>query len=180
MRRSFLRFTLGVVAWWTVFASQSIASEPQIAFTLEDGWVSFTLTRDGQPVPNARVIVFNRYGGKHAEGETGAEGGGIFPMPRDPECWVEVTVGDRIAERIRLQLIKDRVIPSPVLLRFEILPCCRLPTANAEAASESSQSVLNPWLVGFGLLVSIAGLWVLYTNMPSLSLSHRTRSKEPS
>jgi hypothetical protein len=104
------------------------AAEPQVAFVVADGWVEFALTQDGRPVAGAQVRVFAATGHRYADGETGPEGRGVFPLPPGPSFRVEIKLGDRTADPILLTPVGDHVVPTEVLLSFGLAPCCKVPS----------------------------------------------------
>jgi hypothetical protein len=144
--------------------------EPQIAFQVKGKWLSLTVTQAGQPLPDVGVEVFSATAQKFAAGETDDAGQGQFPLPPGPYCHLEVRVGVRVADTIKLQLLGDRVLPGAVLLSFGLKPCCRVPSrgstwANATQASSGptglpllARGLLSGGFVLVGvLLVVVAG-----------------------
>ncbi|MBU6217240.1 MAG: hypothetical protein KGR17_11610 [Acidobacteria bacterium] len=129
---------LAVVPLATVLcaASASNAAEPQAAFALKDGWVALAVTRDGVPVNEARIKVCDGQGQPFATGETGQEGRGEFPLPPGPSFTVEIKVGDRTADPIRLTHGSAGLFPSEVLLTFGLSPCCRVPSRGWAVGAE--------------------------------------------
>ncbi len=104
------------------------AAEPQVAFTLKKGWVGFAIEQDGKPVPSAIVRAFDEHGHNFAEGETGDEGRGEVPQPRGASFTIEIKVGKRVADPIRIRRAGKGVEPANVLLSFGLRPCCRVPS----------------------------------------------------
>src|SRR5438876_731644 len=77
------------------------AVEPEATFVAKGKWVALILTRDNQPVADAQVRVFTASGNQYAEGETGPQGRGEFPMPPGSMFMVEIRSGGRTADQIR-------------------------------------------------------------------------------
>jgi len=100
------------------------AAEPQIAFVVKEGWVDFTLKQDAEPVSDAQVKIFDQNGHKFAEGETGTDGHGTFPMPTGDLFIAEIQIGERTADPIRICRYGEGVEPDRVLLTFGLRPCC--------------------------------------------------------
>ncbi len=119
-----------------MFVSPVSAGEPQAAFAVKDGLIEMTITRDDMPVADAQVRVFAANGHKFAEGETGPEGRGEFPLPPGTDFRVEIKVGDRTADPIRLTKIDDYVVPTNVLLSFGLAPCCKVPSRGGMFGTE--------------------------------------------
>jgi hypothetical protein len=125
-----------------------------VAFVLKRGWVAFTLQQNGQPVPDASVLVIDEGGRQFAEGETGAEGRGEFPLPPGQSFLVEFKVGSRRADPIRLQRSGDgkRVEPANVLLSFGLRPCCRVVSRREQVEtpepSPATSHLVPVWLQG--------------------------------
>jgi hypothetical protein len=145
------------------------AAEPQVEFEVKDGWVEFVLTRDDKPVPDATVLVFDSGGNKFAEGETGAQGRGLFPLPPGAEFRVEFKVDGRNADMIRLAPVDGRVVPNRVLLSFGLAPCCRTPSRAAVAGSAAPPpepvpflNLRSVWLqAGAGVALTLVGVVIL-------------------
>jgi hypothetical protein len=168
-----------------LFVSPVAAREPQIAFAVKDGWVEITVTHDDKPVADAQVRVITLSGHKFAEGETGPEGRGEFPLPPGTDFRVEIKVGDRNADPIRLTKIDDHVVPTNVLLSFGISPCCKLPSRGSMFGSgEKEVPIPSPqtsppgsmpiWMqAGCAVAFTILGVFILLG-------SRRSTSKEPS
>lgn len=121
-------------------ATPALATEPQVAFVVKDGWVEFSLTHDDNPVADAQVRVFTPNGYQFAEGETGLEGRGAFPLPPGQSFRIEIKIGDRTADPILLTPIDDHVVPTNVLLSFGLAPCCKVPSRGASGTESSDQS----------------------------------------
>lgn len=124
----------GVCSWLTaiisffMFAPNVFSDplEPQAAFTLNrSGWVEVALRQEGRPVANATIQIIDDQGGNFAEGETGEEGETAFPLPRGDFCVVEIKIGKRTADPIRLYKFDKRIEPARVLLSYGLRPCCR-------------------------------------------------------
>ena len=139
-------------------ASPAHAAEPQVAFVVKGGWVEFGLTRDGKPVADAQVLVFDGQGGKLAEGESGPEGRGEFPLPTGNPFRVEIKVGNRNADPIRLTKVDDRVVPANVLLSFGLAPCCRVPSRGWGVSSEQKPDATADPTPSWLLAAGVAGL----------------------
>lgn len=103
----------------------SWAEEPRVAFALKKGWVDFTLLREGKPVQDALVRILDAAGNNFAEGQTGPDGQGGFPMPRGPGLTLEIKTGNKTADPIRLLRNGDSLQPAKVLLSYGLRPCCR-------------------------------------------------------
>jgi hypothetical protein len=145
------------------------AAEPQVAFAVKTGWLEFTLRQNGEPVPDATVLVFDEDGRQFAEGETGDQGRGQFPLPRGQAFHVEIKLGGRTADPIRLRRSGDgkSVVPANVLLSFGLRPCCRVvPRSERVEAQEPAPapfaSPLPVWLQGaVGMSFLLLGTAVL-------------------
>jgi hypothetical protein len=122
------------------------ATEPQVAFAVNDGWIAFTLSHDEKPVANAKVRVLDTRGAVFAEGEPGPEGRGEFPMPPSRYFLVEIKVGERTADPILLTKRGSGVAPDSVLLSFGLHPCCRVVPARAGAGTpERNPTPSSSW-----------------------------------
>lgn len=136
-------------------------AEPQIAFVVADGWVTFKLQQDGQPVAGARVRVLDAQGRQFAEGETGPEGRGLFPLPPGASLMVEVKLGERTADLIRLTRTDDSLVPTQVLLSFGLRPCCRGAKSLESPAPEAHPLARAAWPAGLGGVLIVIGTVLL-------------------
>jgi hypothetical protein len=127
-RESFTLIKVLVIAAVVSFTTPADAAEPQVAFGVKNGWVEFTLMHDDKPVADAQVRVITTNGHTFAEGETGPQGRGEFPLPPGHSFRVENKIGDRTADPILLTPIDDHVVPTNVLLSFGLAPCCKVPS----------------------------------------------------
>jgi hypothetical protein len=160
------------------------AAEPQVEFEVKDGWVEFVLTQDDKPVPDAVVQVYDGNGGKFAFGEPGAEGRGTFPLPSGPEFRVEIKVGGRTADLIRLTVTESRVTPDRVLLSFGLAPCCRVPSrggfgsappANPPASRSFS---FPPWAqAASGILLMLVAIVVVVATCRPVESNRNRRNR---
>jgi hypothetical protein len=100
-------------------------AEARVKFAIKDGWVELLLQKDGAPVADALVKVIDEKGRDAATGETGDDGQAAFPMPAGSSLVVEIKIGDRLADPIRLYRTKAGVEPERVLLSYGLRPCCR-------------------------------------------------------
>lgn len=134
-----------VVLAASVFVVPAVAraAEPEIAFTVVDGWVELKLTQDDNPLPGAKVRVLDSRGGKFADGETGTDGSGEFPMPPGTQFRLEIKVGDRTADMILLTQVDGIVVPKNVLLSFGLTPCCRYSSRSAVATETESPATAS-------------------------------------
>lgn len=167
------------------------AAEPQISFAVKNRWVQFTLTHDDKPVTNGMVRVFDGFGNTFAEGETGTNGQGEFPLPSGHQFRVEIKIGDRAADPIPVTSIGgNRVVPNRVLLSFGLAPCCRI--VSRGVVEKQTTTVLSPhepsdkkeigsnlWIPAIGaLILLLAGTClVLLAFRPSTS-TENTLAKE--
>jgi hypothetical protein len=167
------------------------ATEPQISFVVKNRWVKFTLTHDETPVTNGMVRVFDGFGNTFAEGETGANGQGEFPLPSGHQFKVEIKIGERTADLIPVTSIGgNRVVPNRVLLSFGLAPCCRI--VSRGVVEKQTATVLSPhepsdkkeigsnlWIPAIGaLILLLAGTClVLLAFRPSTS-TENTLAKE--
>ncbi|MBA4189880.1 MAG: hypothetical protein C0467_18000 [Planctomycetaceae bacterium] len=183
MRCSKIMISVTTLLGFALIASSSAkAVEPQAAFVVSDGWVSFTLTRDDKPVPDAVVRVYDEQGRMFGEGETGSEGRGEFPLPRGNLFRVEIKIGDRTADMIPLTKVEDRVVPSTVLLSFGLAPCCRFETkatgyGTIRQGTPADATLIPPsiWVkAGGGIILTLLGAAVIVT----ACRSNRTVPKE--
>ena len=169
-----------------LFASPVVAAEPQVAFAVQDGWVGVTVTQDDRPVVAAQVQVYAADGRRFADGETGAGGRSDFPLPPGPDFRVEIRVGDRWADPIRLTPVGDHVVPTNVLLSFGLAPCCRVPSRSwpsdppADPASDPPELIVRWALAGGGVLFALLGVTtlVLGRRRPSVP-THNHPSEQP-
>lgn len=146
------------------------AAEPTVSFQVKKGWVSFALQQNGKPVP-AVVQVLDEHGRTFAEGETGQEDRGEFPLPAGSTFTIEIKVGSRTADPICLRRAEGgtSVEPGNVLLSFGLRPCCRVsgrggPTAGKDVPPASPRSV-PAWLYAlFGMSLLLIGSAVLVRN----------------
>lgn len=148
-------------------AARGHGSEPQVVFQVKDGWVEFTVRHDGEPCAEATVNVLDQAGKKFAEGETGLDGQGVFPLPAGSFFIVEFKVGKRTADPVPLRRTRDGVEPSRVLLSYGLLPCCRIlrpaepkkTSAEAPAAAVADQPWPLTWILAaggiFGLFLTL-------------------------
>jgi hypothetical protein len=132
----------------------SAAGPAQIAFSVTDGWVEFTVRQDGEPVSDALVAVFDAHGRKFASGETGTDGRGTFPLPSGPSLAVEIKIIERVADPILLTSVDGALLPSEVLLSFGAKQCCRRPQKENQETSEMTGSLrpIGLWLLSGGSL----------------------------
>jgi hypothetical protein len=99
--------------------------EPQATFVLKQGWVKFAVRKDGRPVGNVTIEIIDENGVRVASGDTGPESETEFPLPPGASFVVEIKVGDRTADPIRLFKSGRNVEPGRVLLSYGLRPCCR-------------------------------------------------------
>lgn len=121
-RRSIIWFG-GVVM---LLAASRGTAEPHVGFVLKNGWVECTLHQEGKPISDAVIHVIDDGGKNFAEGQTGDDGQGAFPLPRGTWFTVEIKTGERTADPIRLFKLNGNVEPARVLLSYGLRPCCRL------------------------------------------------------
>ena len=137
--------------------------EPQAAFVLNKrGWVEFALRQDGRAVANATIQIIDDQGVNFAEGETGDEGETAFPLPRGAFCVVEIKVGKRTADPIRLYKSDKSIVPARVLLSYGLRPCCRFKdrseVTTVETALEPPDVPNESLRLGSFLAAVVAGL----------------------
>jgi hypothetical protein len=160
-----------VVLVTAAIVAASPAAEPEVAFGVKDGWVEMTLTRDDRPVPDARIKVFDHQGGTFADGETGPDGRGEFPLPPGDSFRVEIVVEGRTADPIPLTRVDDHVVPGRVLLSFGLSPCCKVPKRGRASGPEPPGSApVSPGPGGLpvwgqavcGVAFTLAGIAILW------------------
>lgn len=153
----------------------SVASEPDVVFTVKDGWLSFVVTHDEKPVPNAQIQVYDHQGTKFAEGDSDAQGRGEFPLPPGPHFVMEFRVEQRTSDPITVtKLPGDQLAPARVLLSFGLAPCCRVPARvpseldEWEAAQERRAQAWRTWgrVGGAGLLAAIGVVLIVRSRRP--------------
>ncbi len=158
------------------FPSLSQAGEPQIAFTVANDWVDCRLQQDGVAIPGAIVQITDERGKKFAEGITGENGDGTFPLPHLPRFIVIVKIGDRVADPIRLTRIDTQVVPTEVLLSFGLRPCCSaVAMKNGERIYPTEP--IPSWLPAIGaagivFVMFVVGMLIL-TSPPTTSRSRK-------
>ena len=115
--------------WSILFLISSLATKasgPPISYAVKNRWIQFTLTHDDKPVTNGMVRVFDGFGNNFAEGETGTNGQGEFPLPSGHQFRVEIKIGDRAADPIPVTSNGgNRIVPERRRLSFGLAPCCR-------------------------------------------------------
>ncbi len=144
--------------------------EPHVTFKVEDGWIALTLRKQGQPIADADLRIIDERGGAFASGQTGVSGESTFPMPPGKSFLVEVKIGERISDPIRIYQKGAEVEPSRVLLSFGLKPCCRNVYAKQSAEGSTTNDSIqlddtsSPWIFVFAqlLLASAAvGVWLV-------------------
>jgi hypothetical protein len=167
--RAFLMAVVVATTPWV--CGPTMATEPQVAFEVNDGWMSFSLTHDEKPVANAKVRVLDTRGGVFAEGEPGPEGRGEFPMPPSHYFLVEIKVAERIADPIMLTKRGNGVAPDSVLLSFGLRACCRVsPSSVGAGSSDQNSPPIPPWwplVIGTSVLLCLTTAIVLRYRLPS-------------
>ena len=174
-------------------ATTVLTAEPQISFAVKNRWVQFTLTHDDKPVTNGMVRVFDSFGNTFAEGETGTNGQGEFPLPSGHQFRVEIKIGDRAADPIPVTSIGgNRIVPERVLLSFGLAPCCRIVS---RGLVERATTVIEPppepvhhkessstsWLPAAGaLFLLVAGTTLILMAFRQSIPTENTLAKEPS
>ena len=121
----FHRLTCFAVLLVIAANSDGHPAEPQATFSVKKGWVEFALRKEGRPVADATLLILDDNGMKFGEGETAAEGETAFPLPPGASFLVEIKIGDRTADPIRLFRSEAGVEPACVLLSYGLRPCCR-------------------------------------------------------
>jgi len=183
-----VKTTMCLIALVTMAGSVP-AADPQVEFTVTDGWVEFRLTRDDRPVSGARVLVTDARGQKFADGATGEDGAGEFPIPPGSKNFrIEFRIDDRIADSILLTPVDGIVVPTNVLLSFGLAPCCRAPAKRTESLrdspsthdDESSHEIVPTWLrAGVGVTITLLGVAILFRRLRlARSSNHDPRKAE--
>ncbi len=172
-----------ILLWSTSVRS----AEPVVTFQLEDGWVVLTLHQEQRPIADAGIKVFDRNDRVFAEGTTDEQGMGTFPLPKGDSFLVDVRIGAKTADSIRLSVIDQQIEPSRVLLTFGLQPCCQAPSRTAAATAnlhEESSPVqpgrLPTWLQALGGVVFLViGTLLLVVGQRSTSapVSPRLRKR---
>ncbi len=96
------------------------------------------LRKEARGIADAEVRIFDERGGSFGTGQTGSNGDSEFPLPPGKAFHVEIKVGDKFCDPIRLFNHGDKVEPSRVLLSFGLKPCCR--NVFAKESEEGSPS----------------------------------------
>lgn len=155
------------------------AAEPRASFTVDAGWVNFRLTRDGEPISDARIKVLDARGEQFATGETGKDGDGSFPLPTGPCCIVEFEVGGKTADPIRLTPRDGGVFPREVLLSFGLAPCCRAPSRGGALYGEPTPDAPGDAMPRWLLVAGISGV-VFFTSVIGGLIWSARREQNPS
>jgi len=121
------------------------AEEPEVSLAVKSGWLHFAVaTRNGEPVKDAPVFVYDAKGQKIAEGDSGDDGKGEFPLPGGGRAIVEFKIGKRMADPILLKYDAKAIFPERVLLSFGLRPCCRSVAGKGEAKASDPAVVVTP------------------------------------
>src|SRR4051812_21690912 len=103
------------LAAFVLSASPLSAQEPEVSLGVKAGWLHFALTtREGQAVKDSPVAVYDLKGQKIAEGDSGEDGQGEFPLPPGGRAIVEFKIGKRLADPILLKYGPGGVFPERV------------------------------------------------------------------
>ncbi|QJW93134.1 hypothetical protein [Frigoriglobus tundricola] len=149
-------------------AADPKAVEPVASFALVDGWVDFTLERDGKPVADARATVL--VGAERwASGETGGTGRGTFPRPPGTNCQVVFDLGAGPSAPVPLTFLSnDSVIPTRAPVRDGTAECCvtppRRPQPTEPQPPERSTPLtpLRDRLIIGAAAVAVNGIWLTW------------------
>jgi hypothetical protein len=146
-RNSPLSLRAGIIAFAicaTIRGNPCFAAEPQASFTHKNGWVEVALCKDGMPVANATIDITNPHGINIASGEV-EKGQAGFPLPPGASfVIVEIKIGEKTADPIRLYKHDAGVEPARVLLSYGLRPCCRSIKTPREGTTLASQGETPP------------------------------------
>lgn len=155
-----------VLALHSLEASQAgspVAGSPgiQAEVTVEQrkGWIHFRIEHQGQPVAGALVEIWDDTPSKFAEGTTGENGAGQFPMPTTKQFKMEVKIQDKSANSILLTRIDDEIVPKRTLLAYGSKPCCKVPRLGLDESEPNSWSIdsLPAWTQMSGVALVLCG-----------------------
>jgi hypothetical protein len=130
------------------------AADPTVAFTVEDGFVTALVKRDGQPVAGAIIKVYDGGSGPPlVEGETGDDGRGTFVIPNNAGL-VGVTIQGKECDLIPVKVHGNTLTPSRVSLTFGTRPCCQVgKKSDAPTPEPTTPPYLMYGLVALGVVV---------------------------
>lgn len=105
-----------------VVAVPALASEPVVVFNSNGGFLELTLKHEGKAIE--AIVELRDEKGVPILGET-ENGEATIPLPAGDSFIVELKIGERTADPIRLYRTATGVEPSRVLLSYGLRPCCR-------------------------------------------------------
>ncbi|MBP3954418.1 hypothetical protein J8F10_03825 [Gemmata sp. G18] len=137
------------------------ADPPTASFTRADGWVNFTLERNGAPVVGARVTVLT--GARvWASGETGPAGGGTFPLPVGRgDCQVVFNLGLGPSAPVPLTFSADGTVTPPRAPVLGAAECCQPPERTPPPPPSDRSAPVVPWhlrLAGAGAIAVLGSV----------------------
>lgn len=149
--RTAYRVALALGACFGLLPILSRADEPRVSFSLKAGWLHFDLTQEGKPIADALVTVYDAQGQKTAEGDSGTDGKGEFPLPSGPKSSIEFKIGKRLSDPVAVRSAAGGVYPPQVSLSFGLRPCCRsvaktVPRPEQGAVGVASAPALDRWI----------------------------------
>jgi hypothetical protein len=149
---------MGLLLVW-----MTLAADPTVAFTVEDGFVTARVKRDGQPIVGAILKVYDGGSGPPlVEGETGDDGQGLFVLPNNAGL-VGITIDGKECDLIPLKVDGNSITPPRVLLTFGTRPCCIVVT---KADKEGPEATMPPYL-----LYALLGLGVVVMTLTAILVS---------
>jgi hypothetical protein len=133
--------------------------QAEVTVEQRKGWIQFRIEHQGQPVPGALVEIWDDSQSKFAEGTTGTNGEGQFPMPTTRQFKMEVKIQDKSANSILLTRIDDEIVPKRTLLAYGTKPCCKVPRLGLDESEASSWSVdfFPAWAQMSGIALVLCG-----------------------
>lgn len=151
-------------------SSNAAAHEAQAAFALKAGWVECLVEKDGRPVANAALVILDGHGNKFADGETDDTGLGQFPAPGGGSFTVEIKIGTRTSDPIRLMNVGSQIAPAKVLLSYGLRPCCRVLVKRDTSWKATGQQVASGdrlliWFIGTAAVCAALGV-IIFMRMP--------------
>ena len=167
-RLSILSTPIAFVLVWLgpIVANSALAAEPEIAFGLKDGFIQCKLTQNGAPLGEVKLRIMDAAFRTRCEGETGASGVGLFPVPKESMFVVSVETGGRVSDPIWIRNGPDGLTPDEVQLTFGLLPCCQMYMTDPKNSYSHSQfahsSGNDSRLVGVILLLSLIVAGAIY------------------
>ena len=130
------------------------AADPTVAFTLQEGFVTVLVQKDGQPVAGAILKVYDGSTGPPlVEGETDDQGRGVFVLP-NPTGLIGITIQGKECDLIPVKLAGDTLTPARVSLTFGTRPCCQVGN-KADRAVHTDAPLTPPYLIYATLALAV-------------------------